>query len=158
MTLRRALIALALAWAAMLVCVAPARADALSTLSRLCGYRGEAIAALVQEAAERYNLNADILAAMVFAESSCKRRATNKKTGAIGLAAILLGGAAPLWYNRAMLFRPRVNLDFGAQYLALMLGKCGDYAGAISRYAGFCRCASTRWSRRVLALAEQPRS
>jgi soluble lytic murein transglycosylase-like protein len=147
------LVALALAWAALLSGICSAHASELDrALYRLCGARGIAIAPILVDAAERHDIDVFMFAANVAAESGCRPRAYNRRSKAVGLGQLIAGKSAAIGYTTAQLFDPWINLDLSAQHLKRLLLLCGTFAGAVAVYHGRRHCRPDNWSWRVLGI------
>jgi hypothetical protein len=102
----------------------------------------EVIDRLIREAARRYDLEVDLLSAVVAVESGRKTGAVSPK-GAQGLMQLMPATAMDLAVSDP--FDPAQNLDAGARYLRQLLDLHGDsYTNALAAYnAGTGRVA--RW-------------
>lgn len=97
---------------------------------------------MLAEAGARHNLDADLLASVVHAESGGRVRAVSR-TGARGLMQLMAGTAAEVGVSDS--FRPEENIRGGTAYLDSLLTKYGDnLALALAAYnAG--PAAVARW-------------
>ncbi|CAM4007717.1 Transglycosylase SLT domain-containing protein [Bordetella muralis] len=115
--------------------------------SRVAG-NGAVYDALIQRAAERYGMDADLLHAVIRVESNYDPQAISPK-GAIGLMQIMPATGMDLGFSNPQhdLLIPANNIDAGARQLAWLMRRFdGDLqlalaaynagAGAVSRYKG----------------------
>jgi soluble lytic murein transglycosylase-like protein len=102
------------------------------------------IDALVREAAARHDVDANLLRAMIRAESNYNPKAVSRK-GALGLMQLMPFTARDLGVRNV--FDPRQNVDGGTRYLKSLLGRFGGDLnrslaaynagpGAVERYGG----------------------
>jgi hypothetical protein len=93
-----------------------------------------------------------LLAKTVAAESHCRARVVNKRSGAVGLGQILPCRSADRdCHTVEELKGIELNLDLTAAHLARCLAHCrGRVSGAVAVYNGARRCQPTAWSRWVL--------
>lgn len=121
------------------------------------------LAEQIQEKANQYNLDPNLVKAVVQAESGFNPKAVSK-TGAMGLMQLMPGTAQELGVTNA--FDPEQNLDGGVRYLKGLMGKYNSLPkavaaynagpGAVDKYNGVPPYAETQaYTRRVLSLYEQ---
>lgn len=149
-----------LAWATFFTCIGPTRAQtAADAVSVLCPKRA-AIAPAIEAAAARWRVDAVVLTALVFVESSCNPAKQNKRTGCYGLAQIKLDGSAnPDHLEAAELLEPTTNAELGARHLRRLINVCGSLGVALSQYHSRKRCPGVdAQARRVLGLVELARA
>lgn len=119
---------------------------------------------VIRDAADVSGVPFALLMALVFAESTCRADAVNKRTGAIGLGQLLLTGAGA-GYTANELRDPWLNALLSARYLAKWRKRCGSWRGAVAIYHGRGLCsAKSRHADRVIRIwkqierMEEPRS
>ncbi len=87
---------------------------------------------MISDASGKYNLDPDLLRAVIRYESNYNPNAVSSK-GAMGLMQLMPGTAKDLGVTNA--FDPAQNIDGGARYLRSMLDRFdGDYEKAVSAY------------------------
>jgi soluble lytic murein transglycosylase-like protein len=92
----------------------------------------EEIERLIQQTAERHNVDPALIRAVIAAESAYQPGATSRK-GAQGLMQLMPGTAQELGVGNA--YDPRQNIDAGARYLRALLEKYdGDLDKALAAY------------------------
>jgi len=113
----------------------------------------------IREWARAYNVNADLVAAVVEAESSGRPRAVSP-AGALGLMQLMPATAAEIARElgldeptREDLFEPEVNIRFGVYYLSKLRERFGDERELViaAYHAGPTRVDAWRTSRADLA-------
>lgn len=160
MNTSRALLILSLAWAAMLVCVPPARASQTEDLlSRLCP-RGDFSADQVAGMAHRFLLHPAILVAVMAVESGCRMGVVGSHREVCAMQ-IIPGGAtatSPILgrrFSRRELLDPFTCLYVGARYLAHLFQVCGPNPRlALTGYSHRHGCKRSRYADAVLWLRE----
>jgi soluble lytic murein transglycosylase-like protein len=159
--MRLYLVIVALAWATLLLCIGPARADEMSTeyvAQALCGHRGPPLVAMIERSATANHIDPVHLTTVIAAESRCRHWKRNPISGARGLGQILPNGSAnPRHLPESRLYDPATNIELTAQHLARCLALCGGIGEAIGVYNGSKKCRSTSWSGRVLGMLEAVR-
>lgn len=147
----------------VLVCLTsqcgPAQAQtAREAISVLCPRRA-AIAPAIEAAAARWSVDAVVLTALVFVESSCNPKRANVATGCYGLMGIKVDGSAnPDGLSPAELLDPATSADLGARHMAKLLRLCGTLGPALGTYHSKRSCKADAYARRVLGLAEWARA
>lgn len=86
---------------------------------------------LIQRMAERYDVPAALIKAVVKTESNFQRHAVSRK-GAQGLMQLMPGTAADLGVRDA--FSPEQNVQGGTRYLRAMMDRYGDWRHALAAY------------------------
>lgn len=89
--------------------------------------------------AEKYSVNAEIIAGVIFAESNFNENAVSKK-GALGLmqimpeTAVWLSEKMNLTYDEKMIFNPLYNLELGTFYLSYLNNKFENLNAVLAAY------------------------
>ena len=118
-------------------------------LAIFCATWPAALPRQIERAAHTAGVPSELLAATVGAESTCRPGVKSGK-GAIGYGQILPGGSAAKGHTDKQLRSLRLNLRLAAEHLAKGLRLCGgDWAEAVSFYAGYWPCQETKWGLRV---------
>lgn len=119
--------------------------------------------AMIEEAARRYDLPADLIKAVIQVESNFNPMAVSA-AGAKGLMQLMDATAAALGIKDS--FDPAQNIEGGAAYLRRMLDRYGQVSlalaaynagpGAVDRHGGIPPYAETQaYVRRVLQIAQR---
>jgi soluble lytic murein transglycosylase-like protein len=128
-----------------------------AVLAVFCLHWPAALPGQIDRAAHAASVPSVLLAATVGAESTCDNRKTSR-VGAIGLGQILPSGSAAKGHSARQLRRKRLNLRLAAEHLHKGLQLCGgNWAQAVSFYAGVWPCAAGPWGLRVAGAAMQSR-
>lgn len=120
-------------WFFFRACTAHA-SPATDAIKACAPYRTE-----IADAAELAGVPVALLTALVFAESTCRADAVNKRTGAIGLTQLLSTGAGA-GYTREELLDPFTNATVGAKHLKYWRRRCGDWRGAVEIFGARKNC------------------
>jgi hypothetical protein len=121
--------------ASLWLCLDCNRANAASvreTCAHLDGYVAKASA---------YGPPMALLTAVLFAESTCRVDAINKRTGARGPGQILPNGSAALDFSVAEITDPWLNVLLTSGHLMKCKRLCGTWRGAVRVYHGHARCS-----------------
>jgi soluble lytic murein transglycosylase-like protein len=105
----------------------------------------------IDEAASKYGVDADLIKAVITAESGGNSRVVSK-AGAIGLMQLMPSTARGLGVTNA--FDPKQNIEGGAKYLKSLIDRFSDIRlaiagynagpGAVSKYGGIPPYSETR--------------
>lgn len=93
----------------------------------------------IDEASELYNVPIELIAAIIFVESSGNKLAQAETTSARGLMQLTRAAAKDMGVDYDDLFDARVNIIAGTRYLATKIKECNgdERRGIMSYYAGF---------------------
>jgi len=121
--------------------------------------RARILAATIASEAARYDLPAEIVAAVAMHESGFRRDAIGAR-GEAGYMQLLRGTLATAGYDHvsdAGLMNPRLNFHLGARHLAHVRRLCGNAPPVawLSVYSGRRHCRPSPYSRAVLKLLER---
>jgi soluble lytic murein transglycosylase-like protein len=100
-----------------------AAAAAPAPVTKLAPLTKEDLGEMLASAGQQHNIDADLLASIVKAESNGQTRAVSR-TGAQGLMQLMPGTARELGVSDS--FEPRQNINGGTQYLDALLTKYHD--------------------------------
>lgn len=113
------------------------------------------LAELIQTKADKYGLNANIVAALVKTESSFNPNAKSQYSTAAGLCQLLQNTASSLGVSNV--YDPEQNLDGGCKYLKQKLDKYGNYSQALAAYnqgdGNYDSKAGKRYAAKVMGYA-----
>lgn len=106
------------------------------------------IVEMIEQAAAKYGVPADLAISVARRESSLNPAAVNPTSGAVGLFQLLPSTASMLGVDP---YDVNGNIDGGVRYLAQLYNRYGSWDRALTVYGGFVRKSPVDYLRSILA-------